>query len=503
MTPVWRLKTQRRRKREEARRECHGVRCWGLIALLLLPTPLAGASAVGGHINAGAWVSLPTSSILTSTPTGLFVPSLAEPTLFNLTSPEATVQLFENSYIEATLLNPRPKVVTSTDRPTWVVRDAAVTLDDGPQAGWIGFHPNTGILRELTSEPTSLTLTQDGIGNGQAGPGDSQPSDPYYLVVPNGLELRRTDQRWSFDGSGSVKILGPRITIEGRENTTAFQTGETRDPSKPGQTTLRWIVIEFSQGTIAFNGSATDVLSKRIDASWNGVARFEDANGSLVAGVRTYAASGEPTTIDGTFSGTMTAEDGPERISIDLTGELRSSTMVARISVPSPAATTGWWSLVLVVGLAAATAGAYRFGQGRRSLTPTIGPDEYAQLADLAADTEDFEQAAMWIELARVQCPGSKRLALDHAYCLSRTGRRADAIRLLMNPLLAEDSDASSLLTNLYVKEGRKDDAAHALIRALELSPMVLFDIETDEDLSALAARPDVKQAIRRARRDI
>jgi hypothetical protein len=488
------------------------VRGWILVLAAVLAMPTAAAAHVSGALRIEGAVVLPRGATLTSQPVALFAADLGSLARFDAHAARAHVELYERTFVEASLAQQVPRVVTGSGASSWDLTDVNATVET-PAFGWLGAHVLSGTLQETVLDSGDVTArTNAVIGNQHVAQQDDTSETPAFQAEATGTSLARTTSDWAFQGAASFKLMGANVTLRSRENTTTLETGTVRDPERPGETTERWLVLTLDDADVRSTGAATAVLSPGADAAWDGPATLDDATGTLASALQTWTAEERTVTLDGSLRAALGAGSSGD-IHADLQGDLRSATMTSAARVPTAAGQSPWLPLALVVGLAIASAGGWVLARQRRparaslpaagtaAVATVVGADEYALLAERAADAEDYELAAAYAKQARALSPTSRRLALDHAYYEAERGARDDAWRALEDPLLRDDPDAALLAMRLHLDEGREDAAAERLVRALELAPLTLLDVERDPATERLLARPEVRAAVERARR--
>lgn len=479
-----------------------GVSLGFIVALILIPT--SHAASVRGTFEVAGSIEIAAQHTMTSAPHAVFIPDATLVQELRLATNAATFRVFENSYLQATALDHRPMVGISTDRSTWTVHNATIHQGAERKAGWIGMHAKLGELTEKEEDPQVIERLDRGrVGNGRGVPDRDHPEQPNYLVLLESPFIHRVSNSLHYVGSGSLKLFGPTLLVESFENRTTIETGEVNDPSNPARVTLRWVVITFDEATLSLQGPA-EVASESVISSWDGDATLRSATGSIQTPLRSWAAEHDDARITGALTGRILARD--RFLSVELAGELRSSTMASQTTVAVPSGSS-WLPVGIGIGLIVGGVGGWYYAARNRrqaSLTPDsipIGAEEYAQLAENAADRERFADALTWVERARVVSPTSRRLAFDHAFFLSQLGETKRAIEAIHAAAPAEDGEAAFFLARLYLQDNRIDYAAHWLCIAMEQEPILLFDAEHDADVLPLTSREDVKRAMRRASR--
>ncbi|HUR69810.1 MAG TPA: tetratricopeptide repeat protein [Candidatus Thermoplasmatota archaeon] len=160
-------------------------------------------------------------------------------------------------------------------------------------------------------------------------------------------------------------------------------------------------------------------------------------------------------------------------------------------------------SLFLVIVAVGIGTIALAYGLRRKPGVPELTAEHYATLGDAAADAEDHPRAAQMYARARERSPKSRRLAIDHAFCLSRSGDIAGAMEILEDPLVRDDQDAVLLLARLHIQQGDLASAETVFLRGLHRTPTLVSDVEGDPLFDTLLARRPVAEAARKARRKL
>jgi hypothetical protein len=476
-----------------------------LAAVVILTTlcvaPVAAATSVTGELRLSDELTLPSGTLLNAPLHALFARDIPGTVTVTGTLDSAHVVMIEKRYASAALGPLRPSATLQDSRPEWDLTRVTFDASSG-LPGWIGLEAGSGSIEERSDASVRISIVEDEIiGNVELAGAENDPEQAYFHSQMKGPGLSRTANSWSFTGGGYIKLFGPTVKLTARENTTTIQTGEFQDPSMPGQIVRRWIQLNFPNGTIRAI-CPTEVYSTRLDASWDGEARFAQAMGELEGDDRTWVANGTES-----ISGKLDARLEPISQGIfrlELRGDLSQTSMTAR-APSSPIATSGTKFLLglLLAAVFAGGAGVLAVrARRKRDSTPLIDTEAYARLADDAADAEDYDRATRFAALARRQSPTSRRLALDHAYYESKLGRDDEALRILSQRVLADDPDAHVFRARL-LQQKDPQSAGQALVRALELAPVLVLDLETDDTIATLLNREDVRDAIRRAHRQV
>lgn len=480
---------------------------WGLLLIPILIAPLAqGASAVGELLVQDKAV-LPTATTITSVPAAFFVPNASAMDTIQGTAAALTVRLYEERHLSASIADQRPKLRIANTDPAWQLHDVLLTISP-ENPGWLGIHASTAEVVEEASEP--IVIEPQGaqrVGTGISDLDRDQPSDPYYLVHTGTGMISRTSSEWGVFGAASAKIFGPSVTLEARENTTTITTGQFQDPTNPAQIVTRWLVLETSDFSLNATETPARLFSKSASVTWEGEALLGPTQGAIEGEQAVWKARGSsPESLAGRFSSSITASPSGDTLTIRLEGDLRTTTLGSTAVPRAPITWFTWWPVLLAIALGVAGGSALvlrrkpaRGDQG----TTVLGADEYADLADRAADAERFDEAAEWASRARELSPTSKRLALDQAFFLFMSGAPDRARYILEDPLLSDDADAALLHARLLIESGDFPAAGACLARALHEEPLVLLDIESDPGYAILLQLPEVQRARRDARRRI
>jgi hypothetical protein len=448
-------------------------------------------------------VLVPPRSIFEASPDAIFMEDALEDFTIHAKIAIVDVTLIETRYASLGVGPLRPALATSEERGTWRLHDASIDVTNA-RPGWLGLYPDRGTSTEKVLRATPLALeVSPTIGNTPAPGDDEEQEHGYYQKPLQGPIITRSVDAWTYTGGGLLRIAGPSVTLHARENTTTIQTGQFEDPEAPGQITRRWLSIRYGDGEIAAEGGSTLIASSTMVAAWDGEARFASANGTIVSSRQTWTSAGGPHEIDGNFTARIAPANEPRGFVMTLTGDLRATTMTMLTPAsPGPSIGPAWLILVAVVAGAAACGAGIAYAR-RRHTHPALHPEDYARLADEAADAEDYSRAAELAAEGRKRSPTSRRLALDHAFFTGQAGELDAAIRLLDDPLLRTDPDALLLLARLNLKRGHDDAAAHALVHALQAMPLILLDIDDDPTYATIVHRGAVRDAIRKARQQL
>ena len=139
--------------------------------------------------------------------------------------------------------------------------------------------------------------------------------------------------------------------------------------------------------------------------------------------------------------------------------------------------------------------------------SPPLWPDDVetlARLSDEAAADQRWMHALAHVERALALAPASVRLLLNKAFFLERVGLfdEARACYALACDRSPEDGEADlQLALFLASRDADAEEIEPALLRALQKTPRFADDVETDEALRAVCARPAMREALRGARR--
>lgn len=464
-----------------------------LIAVAFLPVAIA--TAIVGEIALRGPMTLPPGALVDAPLHALFSTAVTDDLQLFGTFPTAHVTVMEVHYASVPIGPLRPSLAIDDRRPEWDLHDLALTASSS-RAGWLGLQSESGNVQTRPSQALKLSPVADPeLGNAATVSADQDAEHAYFHAKLDGLALKQADASWTFDGSGSLKLLGPVATMRARENTTTIETGEFEDPERPGQLLRRWIQIDFDQGSIAAE-CQTDIITPSARASWDGEASLERAAGEIQSDGRAWIADGDET-IAGRLESRMTPNEAGGFFQLAVEGELSHTSMVVR--APEGPLVGGFPTLLAgLVGVVLAGGATWLVTKFHRRHGVHLNADEYAHLADEAADADDYARAAHFAREARNASPTSRRLALDHAYYCMKAGRREEALGILADRLLAESADARLLQSRLLIQTDA-NAAAIALTRALELAPVLVFDVEGDAELDALFQRSDITNAVRQA----
>jgi tetratricopeptide (TPR) repeat protein len=301
--------------------------------------------------------------------------------------------------------------------------------------------------------------------------------------------------------------MGPDVHISSATNETDHATGETA--SGTAQRTLRWLVLEYEEGTLTLQAPApfTVAAKEAGPVTWDGKATLTPRSGVLTARDATYAAEGERAEIDGRFSASLTP--AKDRAHMVLDGDLRSTTLAATTRTPAPGGPLGpsWVALLLigavVVGISGGAVGVWAFLTHRHAASEyPLTVEDCQAAADDAAQAEDYPSALEWYGRARMMAPTSAKLAAQEAFCLAKMGDEAAALERYAEAdrLSPYGGDAAISAARLLHERGAPlEKVAPFLKAALEKTPDLLLDVE--HDFPEVATRPEWVPFLERTRR--
>lgn len=474
----------------------------GIILLISLQT-LALADEGSGSFHGSVSVSFPAESTFDARGLALYVNHTDVVTAFSLQASTVHVERYSKSMLSAQsgLVNG----VLSTSSSSYDISNVSITLE-GSRQGWFGAYLAPETLVRGTGEFEVSAAGPGRVGNDPAHAEETPDaaSPTYEQALPSahlGLVGAKTI---GLDGRIVLKFNGPTLVVRAAENTTTIETGR-RDASDMAvrQTNETWVTFELDRASLRFETpSSPDLAIESLDAASRGRIDLHEAQGSFGAGAKTYSATiGGSAWLMGTFTSVLTVEAGlPTTVAATIAGDLRSTDMreaTARVAAPQSYSwipVTGIVLLIAAVGVVAA-----RQWMLRRRDAPTL--EECIDLSHVAASEGRYHDALHWTRKAIAHAPSNARLRMDEAFFLAETGDYEGALTTYGAASRAsQDGEPDFLAASLILSmQGDPEDAAERLLRALDRTPTLVFEVESDERFARLRRRADVHEALQRA----
>ncbi len=417
---------------------------------------------------------------------------------FILRASRVHVDAYEADYVDAqTPVADHVNYRTGLQHASYDLTDVTATLSGDPAPGWLGVDLFEGGSLLANATAGASLAQEDGIlGNGPTG--DNPEAPAYAHRVDGGLVLGSVAS-WEYAGKGSVKVSGLSLDLRARENETVLATGWSRGEGPVATLAQRWALLAFPAGSLSLASALPCSVALRSDAArWTGEAVLTGASGVLDVGGRSYEAQGGPATVAGALHADATPAG--QGMDLRLEGDVQT-TSLASANVPTSATGLVVWPWIALAALAVTGGGALALLRPRKREGLALGAEELAALAEIAAESDQFDDALAWNARARDASRTSARLWLDEGYYLERLGRTDEAFAAYRTAAeLGAPGDARLCEARLLLKLGSHSDAESSLIEALRASPASVLEAESP-DFAPLARRPRVRAAMDEARR--
>ena len=472
------------------------------LALLLLALLLPSAAATSGVLEARSLV-LPETALVSGPAADLWLPDTSEVTDFHVVAGHARVEVYEMQFVEVQASPDTAFGEPTTLSPSMTPYDLqglTLQLSPGRQAGWAGIQPSAPTRPQLSLAGAAILAAQpSGVqGNDPQHPTRDAKPDSYMV----GHEIAQPYVEWQGDGdivlrgSAFVKLVGLDVQITDVAHSFTVATGQFRDDSfAVHNRTLRWASIWLDDATLTLKtrGGAL-VAFDQAQAEWEGTSLLDLVGGSVDLDGVTYAATPGQGRMQGHVQSFLApSASDPTRTSIQFSGDVASASF-ARVPLDGQRAATGGWDtrwLLLGIGLVVGGAGAAvvtaRFARSRRE---GLGLEELVELANIAAEDGRFGEA----------------LAIDEGFFLESLGMFDEATLLYQEASrLEKGGEGDFALARLALaRGGSMAEAESRLLRALQRQPSLVYEI--DESFAPLRRRPAAEaaigQALSRARAD-
>lgn len=499
-------------------------------AILLLPLA-AGADVTGEFLVEGR-VTLPAGADLEGAPLLGLLRGANETRNVTLEAASARIHFLELRMAEPPVLRERAPGIQVDEDHQWVdVRDLRMEMTPS-RDGYLGFYAGEGATLQLTASSSAglegkarSVITSLVAGGISGGPFETRE---YYQQIATGPHVLNSaaGELW-YRGPGTLKVFGPDVQWSAAQGGGALSTGELDGSGLDTHETVRWVVVEFADGTFHAESPSPWVLATRdVSASWSGTTYFVPTTGEMSAGSSRYLASGSAARVGGALSGSFSpipSAGDDVKLGMSLSGDLASTSMRPQTVAPAPAGSSDRaWLPILGVALATCVAG---FSGGlllRRSrvrsarvvaapaaaAVPESLPFTAEDCCDAgakAASEEDWAEAAKWFRRAHRLAPTSARICADLAFSLSQIGDVDEALVLFREASrLSSDGEADFNGALAALQAGRPaEEVEEWLDRALARTPGLVLPLEADNDFHLLAGRPRFEAALRRAREHV
>lgn len=512
-----------------------------LAAVLVLLTPLAGASDTSGVLAAFGPINLPEGTRVRGDAEMLYLGNPTAPLglhAFEMKAERLDVMLYMANKTEAQTpasLVSNPYVQSPKTLRQYTLHDVTVAMDGATEAGFLGIIRQGGTASlEFTAGTAPLINVSDTrtFGHGSSSTevvtqvqGEPTPvgrDEPMFRHLVEGPHLILTSGgHVTYQGALELKVMGMPLTFAARENTTYIATGNfPRDDFTVRTTMMVWAVLIAENATVTTRAAVPwTVAAPKYETEWSGVASFTGAGGEVTVGKESYpVARGDPMRLDGDLAAAVTPSREQETLValLAFSGDLRRTDIgtSSYVPAPQPGVAGGFPSILLLVGVAVvggASAGAYYLRRRTKPqpavpapvpLTPSVAAEYYVGLAEEAIQAEDHAKALHWIQLAREAVPTSADVATTMAFILGELGQHEEALEAYAEAsrLDPSDGEADVNAARLALRCGKPlDEVEELVVRALERSPEFVLDVEEDVEFQALALRPAFQDALERA----
>lgn len=478
-------------------------RAWVLTLAALFLFPMASATEGRGTFTTQGAVSFPAGTRLEGAPLAVFVPDAAQVTDLRIEVPQGTVFEFTARFQGVGLL---PSVqLGNTDVRKWTVTDAVVSLTEGDHSGFFGVYSEPGSKVVVEGQVQEEPAAASGIGNGKSTDGEAPESFNYFHEIATPHMRGEGQGRMEYTGMGGVKLRGPDVEIRS-SNVTRHETGKKQ--TGPTEETATWLYIRFdAPATLSAGEAPFQIATAEATAAWDGTLLFRPTDGRLQAQDETYLPRGGTVELEGTFTARLAPLPGGRTARMDLSGDMRSSSLLRQAPVPVPSSSPlEGVPLLLVIGAAVALgggAGAYlwhRHRQQDRALLDVPADAEFfTDMADVWIAAEDYGRGLHWMRRAREKAPTSARLAADEAFCLAKLGRLEEALKAWEEAhAVASDGDPAFGAAGTLLEIGAPLEVVEKWLgRALEKSPGLV--LQAEETFPEVVERPGWEAMARRA----
>lgn len=343
---------------------------WGrlllLVGLLTLPLAIA-APSTGAFVTRGA-VGFTGTTNATFPSAVLYLPDTSRVGISG-TFPLARVCEYEWHSQEVSMGSPLFWAPVTKQGPCFDQRNLVLGLILGANnSGWLGIHPRAGGALDFTPsgsanlEPRPSVIIaspeSDSVGTNTRQGERENAEQPWFnarsteaVVVADqsGVAVQR--------GPAELKIKGADVTMRSDTNTTSYATGDTSADGPVHERIQKWLVITFDVGEVTLTSDASpfQIAAGSATVDFNGTTRFIAASGDFDAGAgKATANDGDTTTIEGSFTATLTPKPAGDALGVSLAGDTRDATLgFVRVAVPVPAAKSAFPWLWFGVGLVA------------------------------------------------------------------------------------------------------------------------------------------------------
>lgn len=493
----------------------------GLLAILALLAHGAAASPATGSFLVKGGLTLPSATTHTLDARAAYLEAWEGSGIpfFRIEAKRVFVMRFESTSPEVGE-ETRADVSTGTREATYTLHDVVITLTGDDHQGWVGLylpragHPlglEQGSSGGLTAVQTLRLGQSQSVANEADGP---LPRHPGYEWEGTGPILRADSSLGILTqaGRGSMKVMGPDLRYDARENVSMTPTGVERSQMTEEvplrQRVDRWVYLVYEGANVTVGGSVA-VAADASTLQWSGTAQFQPKEGSIEAEEGIYGGSGGTLArVTGAFlASARPLPDGADaQIGLTFEGDLTETSLaLAEDNLVRPSLPPGRWWVGALVALGIAVAAAAIALARRRARGEPVSLEDRITLAQMAASRERYQEAVEHVRRAREEAPGSVRLLMEEASYLGAMGQVEEALaQYEQAAALDPECDAefqSGVL--LLQSDGDVERAERLLLAALRKSPILVLEIAYDPTgtFDRLKGRPGFEQAVAEARR--
>lgn len=500
-----------------------------VVALLLLP--IASAGSASGSFLAAGHTRLPPGAQMRVEPLALLGDDASGLDELVVSAPRLRVHLFEVRYAVARTPLQSVGVYTSNTSETYALQSAALHLSAPASEGFVAAYARPGARATLVGASASDVAAR---AHGELSTATGQPPvspDPFasrehsrqVVDVPHAVAT--VPGALAYEGPLLLKVKGLRLAGSSSEGALVLDTRPEGDPDVAGERTTRWAILEADDARVeARSRTPWQMAWSEADASWQGMMTFSPLAGELRTDGAAYPASATIATLDGRFTGFLSAaqgDGGTPLTRLTLEGDVSRTTLSARSDgsiLPAPRALPG----VLLAGiLVVAGAAGLGFGTGalygrrKRPSAPAasvpipvpaqvalpFSAEDCCDAGAKAASEEDWAAAAKWFARARSLAPTSARICADLAFSLSQIGDVDEALRHYAEASRLSTDGEADFNAALAALHGARplDEVEHWLERALARTPGLVAPLEADDDFKVLHGRARYEDAVARA----
>lgn len=412
------------------------------VALLMVATLGFGAAlgaSGGGRLVGSGMVTFEGVERSSYRPLGVFLGEVAGLVGLSVVEDRALACLHEHRITEATIAGQTFRYPTATQDDCRMLSDVRVGMTTGKASdGWIGIFPNSSLVLDIdeptleVGAPAVTCLESEGARTASARETDRPAVPAYVKCVAFPHLYLATAGRVSFRGDGLLKALGPVVRITSSDGTIEYVTGETFSPHPTGgERVIRWVslFLDDAAGELETRSQA-QIVAREAQVTLDGAISLTALSGSMWVADREYQARGSAETVGGNL--TVALSPLPERVLVQLEGDIRSSSLSPAPRPPDARWSAGAWVSVLAAVVAGAGGAMLLLrrrripparGTKRGPITPVVAPapkpPAVSREEEMREEVVRRQASAMlmrgWHELSRSSIAADKKAALEAA----------------------------------------------------------------------------------------